>query len=190
MHGINNTRRHAKYLSPMPFPTDFTLVGILLKPHGLLGDMKVRPETFDFDRHESLERVFARGRTGELTELKVRATRADNQFWYLKFDGYRTPEALNPLCGQELLIDSAERLELPEGMVYFSELPGMRVHDERGEESGEIIEVRETGATEYLAVKTPKGEILVPWNDHFVRKIDKAARIVHMDLSGLRGVVF
>jgi len=173
----------------MTLPTDFTLIGILLKPHGLLGEMKVRPETFDFDRHETLERVFARGRTGEVTELKVRATRADAQNWFLKFDGYRTPESLIPLCGQELLIDSADRLELPEGMVYFSDLPGMIVHDETGALAGSIIEVRETGATEYLAVQTPKGEILVPWTDHFVIRIDKAARIVHMDLSGLRGVV-
>lgn len=173
----------------MTLPTDFTLIGVLQKPHGLLGDMKVRPETFDFDRHESLERVFARGRTGEITELKVRATRADSQFWYLKFEGYRTPESLADLCGQELLIDSAERLELPEGMVYFSELPGMRVRDELGGDAGEVIEVRETGATEYIAVQTPKGEIVVPWTDHFVKKIDKVARVIEMDLSGLRGVV-
>jgi 16S rRNA processing protein RimM len=177
------------YLAIMNLPTDYTLVGVLQKPHGLLGDMKVRPETFDFDRHESLDRVFARDRKGEITALKVRATRADSQFWYLRFEGYRTPEALNPLCGQELLIDSAERLELPEGMVYFSELPGMRVRDEQDEEIGEILEVREAGPTEYLAVRTSRGEILIPWNDHFVRKIDKVTRIVHMDLSGLRGVV-
>jgi len=172
----------------MTLPLDFTLVGILQKPNGLLGDMKVRPETFDFDRHESLKRVFARNKAGEITELTVRATRADAQSWYLKFEGYRTPESLVDLCGQELLIDSAERLELPEGMVYFSDLPGMRVRDELGQDAGEVLEVRE-GSTDYIAVHTPKGEILVPWTDHFVKKIDKAERLVHMDLSGLRGVV-
>jgi 16S rRNA processing protein RimM len=170
-------------------PTDFTLVGVLQKPYGLLGDMKVRPETFDFDRHETLKRVFARNHTGDITELLVRATRGDSQFWYLKFEGRRTPESLTDLCGQELLIDAAERLELPEGMVYFSELPGMRVHDETGEDIGEILEVRETGPVEYMAVRTPKGEMLVPWTDHFIKKIDKVARIVHMDLAELRGVI-
>jgi 16S rRNA processing protein RimM len=173
----------------MTLPTDFTLVGVLQKPYGLLGDMKVRPETFDFARHESLKRVFARNHAGDITELEVRATRGDGQFWYLKFEGRRTPESLTELCGQQLLIDSAERLELPEGMVYFSELPGMRVIDERGEDAGDIIEVRETGPVEYLAVRTPKGEILVPWTNHFVKKIDKTARTVSMDLSALRGVV-
>ncbi len=170
-------------------PNDYTLVGVLQKPYGLLGDMKVRPETFDFARHETLKRVFARNHAGDITELEVRATRGDSQFWYLKFEGRRTPESLIELCGQELLIDSAERLPLPEGMVYFSELPGMRVHDERGEDIGEILEVRETGPVEYLAVRSVKGELLVPWTDHFVKKIDKQTRIVHMDLAELRGVI-
>lgn len=171
------------------FPSDFTLVGVLQKPYGLLGEMKVRPETFDFDRHTSLKRVFARDHAGEVSELEVRATRGDGQFWYIKFEGRRTPESLNDLCGQELLIDSAERLPLPEGMVYFSELPGMRVLDETGEDVGEVLEVRDTGPVEYLAVRSAKGEMLVPWTDHFVKKIDKAARVVHMDLAELRGVI-
>jgi 16S rRNA processing protein RimM len=173
----------------MSLPSDYTLVGVLQKPYGLLGDMKVRPETFDFDRHTSLKRVFARNHAGDITELDVRATRGDGQFWYLKFEGFRTPEALVDLCGQELLIDSADRLELPEGMVYFSELPGMRVLDERGVDAGEVVEVRETGAVEYMVIRTGKGELPVPWNDHFVKAIDKSARTVTMDLSELRGVL-
>jgi 16S rRNA processing protein RimM len=177
-------------------PSDFTLVGILLKPYGLLGEIKVRPETFDFDRYQSLKRVFARGRSGEILELEIRAARGDDKFWYLKFEGMRTPEAVAELSGRELLIDSAERLELPEGMVYFSDIPGMKAVDERGEPVGELVEVREAGATEYLVLRVadaarPEGykEVLVPWNDHFVMKIDKAARVAHLDLSALRGVV-
>ncbi len=177
-------------------PSDFTLVGFLVKPYGLLGEVKVRPETFDFDRYKSLKRVFARSRTGEVLDLTVRAARADEAFWYLKFEGLRTPEAVADLTGRELLIDSSERLELPEGMVYFSDIPGMKAVDEKGEPVGELVEVREAGPTEYLLLRMPDAahegrfkEVLVPWNDHFVRKIDAAARIAHLDLSALRGVV-
>ncbi len=178
-------------------PSDYTLVGVFLKPYGLLGEIKVRPETFDFERYKSLKKVFARGRTGEILELEIRAARGDDKSWYLKFEGMRTPEAVAELSGRELLIDSAERLELPEGMVYFSDIPGMKAVDERGEPAGELVEVREAGPTEYLVLRVaddsnpdkPWKEVLVPWNDHFVRKIDKAARTVHFDLSALRGVV-
>jgi 16S rRNA processing protein RimM len=175
----------------MSLPIDFTLVGMLLKPYGLLGEVKIRPETFDFDRYKSLKRVFARGRSGDVIELNIRAARADAQFWYLKFDDRRTPEAAAELSGRELLIDSAERLELPEGMVYFSDIPGMQAVDEAGEPVGELVEVREAGPTEYLVLRASETgkEVLVPWNDHFVKKIDKAARVAHLDLSALRGVV-
>ena len=173
----------------LPLPGDFTLVGFFQKPYGLLGEMKVRPETFDFDRHQSLRRVFARDRAGGLTELVVRATRGDGTYWYLKFEDRRTPEAVAALSGQELLIDSAEKLPLPEGMVYFSELPGMRVLNENGAPEGEVVEVREAGSVEYIVIRTAKGELPVPWNEHFVREIDAAARTVRMDLSSLRGVL-
>lgn len=170
-------------------PSDFILVGMIQKPYGLLGEVKIKPETFDFNRHETLKRVFARNREGEVTELTVRANRADNLFWYLKFDDLRTPEAAAFLSGRELLIDAADKLELPEGMVYFSEVPGMAVVDELGNQAGEILEIRETGSIEYLIVKTASAEVPVPWNDHFVTRIDKAARVVHMDLSQLRGIL-
>jgi 16S rRNA processing protein RimM len=181
--------------SDAALPADFTLVGMLVKPYGLLGEIKVRPETFDFDRYKSLTRVFARsrseGHSGEIIDLTIRAARADGHFWYFKFDDRRTPEAVAELSGRELLIDSAERLELPEGMVYFSDIPGMQAVDERGEPAGELVEVREAGPIEYLVLRaaSTSKEVLVPWNDHFVKKIDKAARVAHLDLSALRGVV-
>jgi 16S rRNA processing protein RimM len=183
----------------MSLPSDYTLVGLIQKPYGLLGEVKIKPETFDFDRYESLERVFARDREGNITELNVRASRADANFWYLKFDDRRTPEAAADLSGKELLIDAAEKLELPEGMVYFSDLPGMAVIDETGAPVGTVLEVREGGPSEYIVVKmaaegdtaeVPAKEIAVPWQEPFVRKIDKDARTVEMDLSSLRGVLF
>ena len=170
-------------------PQDFILVGMIQKPYGLLGEVKIKPETFDFNRHETLKTVYARDREGNVTPLTIRANRADNLFWYLKFDDHRTPESIAFVSGRELLIDAAEKLELPEGMVFFSEVPGMAVVDELGNTVGEILEIRETGSTEYLILKTATVEIPVPWTDHFVTKIDKAARVIHIDLSQLRGVL-
>lgn len=183
----------AFFISPsiMPAaPENLVLIGYTQKPYGLVGEMKVRPASFDFERHASLDKVFFRKREGaDITELEVRASRADAEFWYLKFKGMRTPEAIAPFSGGQLLIPDSERLALPADMVYLSDVPGMEVIDETGAPVGPVIEVLEQGAGEMLVVGTGKKDILIPWNDHFVKGIDKEGRKVRVDLSALRGLL-
>jgi 16S rRNA processing protein RimM len=171
-------------------PENFVLIGYTQKPYGLVGEMKVRPASFDFDRHATLAKVYFRKREGaDIVELEVRGTRADGEFWYLKFKDLRTPEAIAHLSGGQLLIPASERLELPEDMVYISDVPGMDVIDETGAQVGQVVEVLEQGASELLVVNTGKKDIHIPWNDHFVKSIDKAARKVSIDLSALRDLL-
>lgn len=174
----------------MPESQDLILVGVVQKPYGLLGELKVKPESFDFERHKQLKKVYFRKRHGTVIEtLTVRETRADNRYWYLKLDNLKTPEAVAYLSGYELCVSPEERLALPEGMVYFSDLPGMDVVDENGKKAGTIVEVMETGVLEFLVTRTSKGDIPIPWNDRFVKRIDTLSKIVEVDLSSLRGTL-
>ncbi len=179
-------------MAPTPdnTPENFVLIGYTLKPYGLVGELKVRPASFDFDRHADLSRIFFRKREGaEVAELEVRDSRADGEFWYFKFKDMRTPEAIAHLSGGQLLIPAEERLELPDDMVYVSDVPGMDVIDETGAAVGPVIEVLDQGAGEILVVGTGRKSIHIPWNDHFVKGIDKAGRKVTVDLSALRGLL-
>jgi 16S rRNA processing protein RimM len=101
----------------------------------------------------------------------------------------KTPESVAPLSGGYLFIPEAERLELPEDMVYLSDVPGMQVFDEAGAEIGAVSEVVDQGAGELLKVRVGTKEMLIPWNDHFVKSVDKAARRVNVDISTLRGLL-
>jgi 16S rRNA processing protein RimM len=171
-------------------PDNLVLIGYTQKPYGLLGELKVRPATFDFDRHTQLSTVYFRKRDGAETEtLEVRATRADADNWYLKFKDMRTPESVAHLSGGQLLIPAEERLELPDDMVYVSDVPGMIVIDEEGKKVGKVLEVLEQGTQELIVVGTGKKDLLIPWNDHFVKRIDKTARQVLVDISALRGIL-
>ena len=171
-------------------PDTHVLIGYTLKPYGLLGELKVRPATFDFGRHTDLGTVYFRKRDGaELQALEIRGTRADTEFWYLKFKDFRTPESVAPLSGGQLLIPAEERLELPADMVYLSDVPGMAVIDEEGKTVGTVVEVLEQGASEMLVVGTGKKDLLIPWNDHFVKRIEKSERVVRVDISALRDLL-
>lgn len=168
----------------------YILIGYTQKPYGLLGEMKVSPTTFDLERHKSLSKIFFRKKLGdEIIPLEIRGTRADQDSWYFKFKDYKTPESIAEFSGGQLLIPIEERLLLPDDMVYVSELPGMKVVDEAGAEVGEVVEVLDQGASELLVIATGSKDIHIPWNDHFVKKIDKLKRIVDVDLTILRDVL-
>lgn len=175
----------------MPTPNDnLVLVGYTLKPYGLLGEVKVRPASFDPERHASLGKVFFKKREeSEPEELEVRASRADRENWYLKFKGLRTPESVARLSGGYLFVSQEDRLELPEDMVFLSDVPGMKVVDEAGKDVGTVAEVLDQGAQELLSVRTGGKDLIIPWNDHFVLRIDKERRIVEVDMSALRGLL-
>lgn len=173
-----------------PHPDNLVLVGYTMKPYGLLGEVKVRPASFDPDRHTSLDKVFFKKKEdSDPEELEVRSSRADADTWYLKFKGLKTPESVAHLSGGFLFVAEEDTLELPEDMVYFSDLPGMKVLDEEGREVGTVAQVVDQGAQELISVRTGTKELLIPWNDHFVKRIDKVARTVLVDMSTLRGLL-
>jgi 16S rRNA processing protein RimM len=169
--------------------TSYTLIGLIQKPFGLVGELKIKPETFDFDRHEQLKEVVVRLRdTGELRNLTVSASRADARFWYLKFKGFRTPESAAILSGGELLLASENRLDLPDGMVYYADLPGCTLYDENGETVGVVTDVIDQGIQQLLKIQRPQGDAFIPWNDHFIKKIDVAQKRIDGELGSLKGV--
>jgi 16S rRNA processing protein RimM len=175
----------------MTAPNDsLILIGYTQKPYGLFGEVKVQPTSFDFARHATLSTVYFRKRvTDAAMLLEIRSSRADADHWYFKFKDLKTPEAVAHLSGGQLLIPESDKLPLPEDMVYLSDMPGMQVIDINGESIGSVVEVLEQGAQELLVVATPKKEIHIPWNDHFVKKVDKVVRIVEVDLSMLRNIL-
>jgi len=170
--------------------TDLVLIGYIQKAFGLVGEVKVKPETFDLKRHGALEyvKVKLQGKD-EIVPLKVLGSRDDGEHWFLKFSGLKTPEATAFLSGAELFVEAKDRLDLPENMVYFSDMIGLTVIDETAVAVGPITEVIDQAVQQLLRVDRDGKELLIPWNDHFIKRIDLEKKEVHADLSPLRGVL-
>jgi 16S rRNA processing protein RimM len=178
------------------------LVARTLKAYGLLGEIKVKPESFDLDRHEQLEHVlFCKNpiekNTGTKTKLTVVSSRLHQEYWYLQFDGYTTPESIKPLSGGYLYIPEEERLELPEDMIYTTDMVGYSVLDVSSgapARLGVLKEVQEYPTQEILVVEPETEnreghqEILIPWIDVFVKEINEEERTIHVNIEVLKGL--
>jgi 16S rRNA processing protein RimM len=94
------------------------------------------------------------------------------------------------LVGLEVQIPLAERVELPPGTYYVTDLIGCEVHTADAAPVGIVSDVQFTGTgiagTPILALDSPRGELLIPLADEICLSIDVAAkRIVIAPPEGL-----
>lgn len=158
---------------------DEVLIGEVLRPHGLHGEVKVYPITHDPHRFQKLKTVsLMDGAVRRL--LPVRSVRVEPDFVYLAFDGIDSVEEAAKLRGWRIGIDRSEIPPLAEGWYYF-ELEGMKVY-QRDVDLGTLVQILETGANDVYVVKGDKGEFCVPALKSVVKKVDVPGRRMDVEL--------
>jgi 16S rRNA processing protein RimM len=149
------------------------VVGLILAPHGVHGELKVQsltdfPERFEPDSHLWLkgeERIVQRGRWSGRSLI-------------LKLQGIDTRNEAEALRGAELTVPEATEIE-EEGVYYLHDIIGLPVFDAAGAFLGKLEDVFSTGSTDVYVVRGERGELLLPALDDVVTDVDiRAGRIV------------
>ncbi len=163
---------------------EFT-VGVILRPHGVHGEVKVIVLSDDPRRLEQLSEVKVCGpRTeGVLTVQNVRYSKG---LAIVKFKELSTMDDTAPYLRAEIRIPRAEAFPLGEGEYYTGDLIGCRVLTEDGSRLGTLREVLETGANDVYEVETEDGTVLLPAIRECILSVDveKQEIVVHL-MKGL-----
>ena len=78
--------------------------------------------------------------------------------------------------GRHLLVPLEELSEPAEGELFLHELGGMRVLDEDGADIGDVRAWYPVPQGVLLDVRTSRGDVTLPFNEWFVRHVDRAGR--------------
>ncbi len=160
--------------------TDYFRIGVVTKPHGLKGEMRVFPVTEDAHRFLTLKTVFVE-RNSVKTEMKVRSARLQKNMVLLALDGVDTVEAAQTYTNAVLYVDREHAIPLDDGEYYVPDLIGMDVVAEDGTPVGKLSEVMETGANDVYVVKGDT-EHLIPAVKEFVKSVDTAGGVMTVRL--------
>ncbi len=164
----------------------FISIGMILKPVGLQGEVKVALLTDFPERFDGLDEVMVLNNVQERFKLKISKVRHGVSFVYLSFVGLTSVREVDVLRGGLLQVPESERIVLPEGSYFHSDLIGMEVHTHSGVFLGTISDILETGSNDIFVVNGEKGEFLVPMIEKFVKKVDlKQNRICIDPIEGL-----
>lgn len=122
---------------------------------------------------------------GSDAPLTVREARADGPGLLVRFDEVADRNGADALREKYLEGDVAEGLELADGEHYWHDIVGCAVVTTAGEELGEITDVFRVGESEVYVVIGPRGEILVPAVESFVKELSPADKRVVVDGEAL-----
>ncbi len=89
----------------------------------------------------------------------------------LELEGFTHRAALASV-GQTVWVDRSQLPPLEEGEYYWQDLVGLRLVTEEGEQQGTVEGVMATGSNEVLICRCKGGEILVPFIDDVVVRVD------------------
>lgn len=148
----------------------FLVIGEVIKPHGVRGELRVTPHTDNPQRFLALQRVFV-GRE-DPQSMDVTAVRFHQNQVLLSLAGVTTRDAAEALRGAWLQVPLSEAVPLAEDEYFLYELEGLAVYADTGEHLGELVEVLETKANNVFVVRGERGEILLPDIDEVIREID------------------
>jgi len=156
---------------------EYLLIGEILKPQGVQGQVKVKPYTDDPERFFDLETVyFLKGDKYE--PMGMRCQRIHEEMAYLTLEGVATREAAEALRGQKIYVDRAHAVELDEDEVFICDLIGCEAVDRQGNPLGRVKDVLQYGPTDVYVFDTPKGEMMMPALKAAIPVVDVKARRV------------
>ena len=169
--------------------TTEVVVGRIGKAHGIRGEVSVDPRTDEPERRFVHGAVLAAARPNgsDPRELTIRSTRWHQDRLLVVFEEIPDRNAAEASRGLVLsvLIDPADSPDDPDEF-YDHQLVGLAAYTTDGDEVGEVTEVIHTAGQDLLAIKTPTGEVLVPFVCALVPVVDVAAgRLEIADRPGL-----
>lgn len=160
-------------------PPETILVGVLGRPHGIRGEIRVEvlsdhPERFE--PGSELVLVPPRGRRRSVRITRFRPNRGGG---LLALEGCETREAAEALRGSRLEVERSRVPAAPPGFYYQYELVGCRCYDAAEGELGEVVDLLEDGGGHLLLIRQEGGrELLVPFVAAFLVEVDvEAGRI-------------
>lgn len=149
----------------------YLIIGRVLKPWGVRGEVKIEILTEFPERFASLRTVYL---GDDAKPFLVDGTRllGGGNAALLKFKGIDRPEDAEALRDQLVQVALEDAVKLPTGKHYLYQIIGLRVVTIDGEALGEITDVLDTGANDVYVVHDDQREVLIPAIEEVVKKID------------------
>ena len=146
---------------------DTLKIGLVLKPQGIKGQLKVQPLTDDINRYKNLKEIII-----DQKVHKVTGTIISGQTVFIDLFGVNDRDTAETFRGKFLHVKREDAIALEEGRYFVVDLIGCDVITKQQGVIGKIIDIF-SSRTDVITVKCLDGRILrFPFLKDLVEKVD------------------
>ena len=154
---------------------EFLTVGVITKPQGIKGEVKVRPLTDDPARFKKIKEVFIDGKS-----VKLISARVANDAVLLLLDGIYDRNSAEFLRGKEIMIRRENAVELDPGTFFIVDILDCDVITDGGEFVGKVIDVT-PAKTDIFTVLCKDGKLMrFPFLKDLIQSVDLEKKQITM----------
>lgn len=168
------------------FPDDLVLVAHVSGAYGLAGWIRLRP--YSAEASALLHAKTWWIDKPQLHDVSVMEARTQGEDIVARLMGIADRDAAESMRGSTVQIRRSHFPPLGDGEFYWVDLIGQEVENLQGMSLGVVVGLMDNGAHPILRVADQNAgqqkkseELLIPFVDHFVSKIDQAAKKITVD---------
>lgn len=162
------------------------LIGYVLKPQGLKGEVKVNSVSPYPERFNRLQSVYLQLEDNK-RPFSIENVRISGRFVYIKFSGINSRNDAEFLRHAEVLIEEKDLIKPAENEYFVHDLIGCKIILENNDVFGVLSDVVQMSSNDVYVVKKSDGtEVLIPATRDVVKQVDVRQKkiIIHV-LEGL-----
>lgn len=169
----------------------FREMGRVIRPHGVLGEIKIAPDTDDPNRFHDLKTIYVGADEASTMSFEILSVRLQPSKYGITvlaqlsgINGRGEAEALNKL---KVYASEEDLPPLEEGEFFYSDLIDMTVVLSDGNTVGKVMDVIEGTGQDILVIRRDSGaQVMVPLVNEFVVDLDLDSGKITIDpIEGL-----
>ncbi len=162
-------------------PDDRVVIGRVVKPHGLKGEVVVEVLTDFPERFGEGSSVDLSLESDAVRPARILSSRSHGQRLLISFEGISDVAAAEKLRNADLSVSAQDVAVRPPGYVYHWDVQGAVAVDAEGVEVGRVTDLVDVAGRPLLVLATPRGPREVPFTAPIVVSVDVAGRRVVLD---------
>lgn len=157
-------------------------IGLVMKPHGLKGEVTVSLDEDSPIDFSSLESLFLLEKDNRLIPFFIESVSVRGSKAFVKFEDVNSPEEASKVSKRLMYLPKSARPKSGRGDFYEDEILGFEVTDVQHGILGLVKEIIQTGANRLISVDKQGKEILIPIDSPLITSINKSKKKISVDL--------